>query len=58
MVKMNKEKQRSSDVVIDVSSNITAVSWKDNKVMNAIPPLLVKSQFNRSNITVIVKNGG
>ena len=36
MVKMNKEKQRSSDVVTDVSSNITAVSWKDNKVVNAI----------------------
>ena len=58
MVKMNKEKHRSSDVVIDVSSNITAVSWKDNKVVNVIPPLLVKSQFNRSNIIVIVKNGG
>ena len=58
MVKMNKEKQRSSDVVTDVSLNITAVSWKDNKVVNVIPPLLVKSQFKRSNIIVIVKNGG
>ena len=34
MVKMNKEKSGSSDVVSGVSSNITAVRWKDNKVMN------------------------
>ena len=36
MLKMNKEKRGSSDVVTDVSSNITAVRWKDNKVVNAI----------------------
>ena len=36
IVKMNKEKRGSSDVVTDVSSNITAVRWKDNKVVNAI----------------------
>ena len=36
MVKMNKEKRGSSDVVTDVSSNITAVRWKDKKVVNAI----------------------
>ena len=36
MVKMNREKCGSSDVVTDVSSNITAVRWKDNKVVNAI----------------------
>ena len=35
MSKMNIEKRGSSDVVTDVSSNITAVRWKDNKVMNA-----------------------
>ena len=36
MVKMNKEKRGSSNVVTDVSLNITAVHWKDNKVVNAI----------------------
>ena len=36
MVKMNKEKQRSSDMVTDVLSNITAVRWKNHKVVNAI----------------------
>ena len=36
MVKMKKEKRGSSDGVNDVSSNIAAVRWKDNKVVNAI----------------------
>ena len=36
MVKINKKKCRLSDVVTDVSSNISAVCWKDNKVMNVI----------------------
>ena len=36
MVKMNKEKYGSSDVITDVFSNITAVRWKDNKVVNTI----------------------
>ena len=36
MVKINKGKCGSSDVVTDVYSNITAVRWKDNKVVNAI----------------------
>ena len=36
MVKMNKEKRPSSDVVTDVSSNIAKVQWKDNKVGNEI----------------------
>ena len=36
MAKMNKEKCESSDVVTDVSLNITAVRWKDNKVVNTI----------------------
>ena len=36
MVKMNKEKCQSSDVVTDVSSTITAVRWKDNKVVNGV----------------------
>ena len=36
MVKMNKGKHGSSDVFTDVSSNITEVCWKDNKVVNAI----------------------
>ena len=31
MVKLNEEKCKSLDVVTDVSSNITAVCWKDNK---------------------------
>ena len=33
---MNKEKRGSSDLVTDVSSNVTAVRWKDNKVENTI----------------------
>ena len=36
MLKMNNENRGSSDVVTDVSSNITAVRWKDNEVVNAI----------------------
>ena len=31
-----KEKRGLSDVVTDVSSNITAVRWKDYEVVNAI----------------------
>ena len=33
---MQKEKRGSSDVVTDISSNITAVRWKDNKVVNCL----------------------
>ena len=54
MVKMNKEKRGSSDVVTDVSSNITAVRWKDNSVVNVIstfpgkqPNQQVKSYWHR-----------
>ena len=36
MVKMKKENCGSSDAVTDMSSNINAVRWKDNKVVNAI----------------------
>ena len=36
MVKMKKEKRGSSDVVTDVSSNITAVRSKENNVVNVI----------------------
>ena len=36
MVKMSEEKRGSSDVVTDMSSNITVVCWKDNKFVNAI----------------------
>ena len=36
MVKMNKEKHGSSDKITNVSLNITAVRWKDDKVVNAI----------------------
>ena len=36
VLEMNKEKRGSSDVVIDVSSNINAVRWKDNKVVDLI----------------------
>ena len=36
MVKMNREKGGSWDVVTDVSLNIAAVRWKDNKVVNGI----------------------
>ena len=36
MVKMNKEKCRSSHVLTDVSSVIAAVRWKYYKVLNSI----------------------
>ena len=36
MVKMNKKTRGSSDVVTDVPSYITAIRWKDNKVVDAI----------------------
>ena len=36
MIKMNKEKRGSSDVVTDVSLNINAVRWRDNKVVDGI----------------------
>ena len=49
MVKMNKEKCGSSDVVTDVSSHITGVP--------SFPPVPVNMQFNRPNFGVIVKNG-
>ena len=48
MVKMNKEKRGSSDVVTDVSSNITAVRWKDNKVVNAISIFTGKQQIQQA----------
>ena len=57
ILKMNKEKRGSSDVVTDMSSNITAVHWEDNKVVNAISTFAGENQFNRPNFIVIVKNG-
>ena len=57
MVKMNKEKRGSSDAVTDVSSNITAVYWKDNKVVSVISTFTGTDQFNRTNVIVIVKSG-
>ena len=42
IVKIIKEKCGSSNVVSDVSSNIMAARWKDNKVVNAISPFTGK----------------
>ena len=42
-----KEKRGSSDVVTDVSSNITAVRWKDNKVVNAVSTFTGKQQIQQ-----------
>ena len=57
MVKMNKEKHGSSDMVTDVSSNITAARWKDNKVVNPIstftdkqPIQLTKRYYHREKL--------
>ena len=47
MVKMKKEKRGSSDVVTDVSLNIVAVRWKDNKVVNAISTLTDKQPIKQ-----------
>ena len=49
MAKMNKQKRGSSDVVTDVSLNITAVRWKDNKVVNAISTFNVKQPIQKVN---------
>ena len=46
MVKMNKQKRGSSDVVT-VSWNITAVRWKDNKVVNAVSTFTVKQPIQK-----------
>ena len=48
MVKMDKGKHGSSDVVTDVSSNITAVRWKDNKVVNAISTFIGKQPIQQA----------
>ena len=45
--KMNKEKCGSSVVVSDVSSNITAVRWKVNEVVNAISTFTGKQPFKQ-----------
>ena len=49
MVKINKEKCGSSDVVTDVSSNITVVGWKNNKVVNAVTTFTGKQPIQQSN---------
>ena len=41
-VKTNKENRGSVDLVTDLSSNITVVRWKDNKVVNDISTLTGK----------------
>ena len=48
MVKTNKEKCGSSDVVTDVSSNMTAVCWRDNKVVNAISTFTCKQPIQQN----------
>ena len=48
MVKMNQEKRESSDVVTDVSLNITAVRCKDNKVVNAISTFTGKQPIQQA----------
>ena len=47
IVKMSKEKRSSSDVVTDFPSNITAVRWKDNKVVNAVSTLTGKQPIQQ-----------
>ena len=46
--KIYKEKCASSDVVTDVSSNIYAVHWKDNKVVNAISTFTGKQPIQQA----------
>ena len=48
MIKINKEKSGSSDEVTDVSSNITAVSWKDNKFVNTISTFTGKQPIQQA----------
>lgn len=43
--KITNESRGTSDVVIDVSSNISAVRWKDNKIVNSVSTL-ERKQFS------------
>ena len=52
----NEEREASSDVVTDVFSNITAVRWIDNKVVNAISTFTGKQPIQQPNVIAIVKN--
>ena len=45
---MNKEKRGSSDVVTDVSSNITSTRWKDDKVVIAISTFIGKQPIQQA----------
>ena len=56
MAKM-KEKCESSDVVTDVFLNITAVRWKDNKVVNTISTFTGNQPIQQVKLIAIVKNG-
>ena len=47
MVKMNKEKRGSSCMATVVSSNITTVHWKDDKVNNAISTFTGKQPYQQ-----------
>ena len=46
-VKTNKENRGSLDLVTDLSSNITVVRWKDNKVVNDISTLTGKQPIQQ-----------
>ena len=46
-VKINKEDRGSLDLVTDLSSNITVVRWKDNKVVNDISTLTGKQPIQQ-----------
>ena len=45
MIKINKEKCGSSDLVTDVTSSITALRWKDDKLVNTISNFTGEQQF-------------
>ena len=45
MIKINKEKCGSSDLVTDVTSSITALRLKDDKLVNTISNFTGEQQF-------------
>ena len=57
MVKMNKEKRPSSDVVLMCPRTSQKYNGRIIKSVMRFLLLLVNNQFNRSNVIVIVKNG-
>ena len=49
--KVEKMERGSSDVAVQTSSNIAAIRWKDNKVVNVLSTYPEKNEQKRQNAT-------